>query len=171
MSTRRIALAAAVASLALPTAAQADDESLFEAYDSSQPGALQTANEHYAAHARRWHKSGGAHKWTKALIADDQKMNAALADIAADVRAENASTSDGSRAKGFALKEIAAYRSANKLEIRGLRQWLGGHRSKAKATLNKAAGIMKNKTYPYGRKAKAAFKAAGYSSKNGAVSE
>jgi hypothetical protein len=166
-----ILLFAMGALLLLPAYAAADDAGLFAAYDGQQKGALAKAGRSYAHHARRWKTTGGARKWSKAVIRDDRHINAALDDIATAVRAQQPSSANGKRAKSFALKEMSAWKRANRKEMHGLRLWLHGHRHRARAAFKRAGRMMFRKTYPYGKRAVKAFAAAGFKSKNGAVSE
>src|SRR3954454_5422412 len=145
--------------LLVPAHATADDAGLFAAYDGQQKGALDTAVRSYAHHARRWNRTGGARRGSKALIRDDRHINSALDDTAAAVRALQPSSANGKRAKSFALKEMAAWIRANRKEMHGLRLWLRGRRHRARAVFRGAGRMMARKTYPYGKRAVKAFAA------------
>jgi hypothetical protein len=165
--TRRLLLPLPVVLLALsaPSVAQADDGSLFRAYDANQSGALATSLRHYEAHAKRLDRTGDR-RWARALIKDDRDMDRALADIGSDLRREPPSSDNGRIAKRFALKEIAAWQAANHLEMRALR---ARSIKRSRRLAHRGSLIMIHKTKPYGTRAVKAFRAAGFHSANGSL--
>ena len=175
--TRRAApagLVVAALALLVPAApAVADDASLFAAYDSKQPRALDKVVRSYVRHVRRFDRSHNRHRrrrWARATIRDDRRMNRVLTGIRRGIAGEEASSEGGKRAKSFALKEIDAWRRANRLEVRSLRAWIHGRRHRSRRLLLRASRIMRRQTYPYGNKAVDAFLSAGFASENGALS-
>jgi hypothetical protein len=98
-------------------------------------------------------------------------MNVVLGHIATDVAAQEPSSEDGTTARTAAIAEVSAWQKANEREIHGLHVWIAGHRKRARGIFNRAGKVMKTETYPAGRRAVAAFKAAGFTSKRGALSK
>lgn len=151
--------------------ALADDASLFAAYDGRQAGELKDAGRVYVHWAHRWNRSHGSRTSSRHLIAADRGIDAVLARIAADIRAQQPSSANGAKAKRYALAEIAGWQRANGYEVRGLRSWLAHHPKKSDAWFRRGDRTWKRDTAPNGRRAVRAFAAAGLSSPNRALSQ
>jgi hypothetical protein len=159
-----ILLAALGALLALPGVAAADDAGLFAAYTGKQKSQVDPVARQYAKDARRWNRSGHTRRWSRAVIRDDRRMNRALSHVSAAVSAEQPSSANGTKAKANALKEFAAWRKANRIEMHGLRALIAGHAARARRLLGRAGRLQVDQTFVYERRAKRAFRAAGFKS-------
>lgn len=165
------ALVALFALGAVVPTAQADDASLFSAYDARQGTNLKAAGEQYLKWSRRWYRANGTVRAGRGVIRANRAINGALSLIGSEIRAQEPSTENGKAAKRYALAEIKYWRAANIGESRGVRAWIGYHNKRSNRLLRRSARVMKNRVFPNGRRAVKAFKAAGFSSPNRALSQ
>jgi hypothetical protein len=63
----------------------------------------------------------------RAVIRADEHINAVLSVVEGELVAQAASTSNGSRARRQALREVRGWKRANRLEIRAIRHVIAGH--------------------------------------------
>src|SRR3954468_979194 len=150
--------------------ALADDASLFAAYDGRQ-GELKDAGQVYVHWTRRWNRSHGSRSSGRHLIRADRAIDAVLARIATDMKAQEPSSANGEKAKRYALAEIAGWLRADGYEIRGIRSWLAHHPAKSDAWFRRGNRTWKRHVVPNGRRAVRAFAAAGLQSPNRALSQ
>ena len=168
---RRPAIAALVAAAALgaPAVAQADDAALFGAYTGHEQQ-LQDTQDRYLLWYKRWTKGDHSRRVGRGLINSDRRMDATLEVIADDVRDQQPSSESGLEAKYYALREIEAWHTANRYEVHGIRLFLAGERKRSHLWLHRSSRTMNRKTYPYGHRVVEAFRSAGFTAPNGALS-
>jgi hypothetical protein len=148
--------------------ALADDAAIFNAYTAQQPRMDALSNKQ-----RRAYDDAGdnpSNRNGRRIIRLDQRMNAVLGRISDAVSAEPSSSDDGARAQQLAVGEAGAWIRANRVEIKSIRATIAGEYAKGRRLIDKAIRIMKKQTFPAGRKAVRAFKAAGLTSPEGALS-
>src|SRR4051794_15065866 len=169
--TLALAAAACMAGFAAP-AAQADDASLFSAYDGAQGAKSELARvgKAYTHWVRRWNRYG-TRRAAHGIIRADQRLNAVLGRLAADLRAEQPSSANGIKARRNALVEIAAWQTSNRYEIRQVRSYVAERPKRARLWLRRAGREGKRAGLPAGRRAVRAFAAAGFRSPNRALSQ
>lgn len=170
---RQLILALAAAALTTGFAAadaQADDASLFSIYDSGQMGELKSAGKVYLHWVRRYNRYG-TRRAGRGIIHADGRMNAALGRIAADLRGQDPSSANGTKAKRYALTEIAGWQRANRYEVRQVRSYLAGHEKRARLWLRRGNREWNRVARPAGRRAVRAFAAAGFHSPNRALTQ
>ncbi len=160
---------ATTAAGALAPAAQADDAGVFAAYNARQANELDPAAVAYARAAKRSRRSGTDRAY-RSVIRADRAMNAVLARIGREVKAQRASSETGGGARRAALAEVRAWLKANRLEIRALRAVIAGRRTEGERLVARADRTMRRQTYPSGRRAVRRFKAVGLSSPVAALS-
>lgn len=169
MRTRLTIALVAAAALAAPAVAQADDAALFGAYTGHEEQ-LQDTQDRYTLWYERWTKGNHTRRVGRGLINSDKRMDATLDVIAEDVRAQQPSSESGLEAKDYALREIEAWHTANRYEVHGIRLFLSGQRKRSHLWLHRSSRTMNRKTYPYGHRVVEAFRAAGFTTPNGALS-
>lgn len=163
-----LAVAIVVCGFGAPVA-NADDGSVFAAYDARQGTDLKGAADAYVRAGRRSRRTGKDAD-LRAVIRTDRRLNAVLSLIGGEIAAQTASTEAGAEARRLALREVRAWRRANTIEMRALRAAINGHFGRARRLIRRADRTMLN-CFRLGRRAVARFSAAGLSSPNGAVSD
>jgi Ni/Co efflux regulator RcnB len=158
--------AVAVGLIAAP-AAQADDASLFSAYNARQ-GEVKSASDVYVRALKRNHKHPN-NKTLRAIIRADQGINAVLTAIKGDLAAQAASSASGRKARACAFREVRWWRRANDIEIRGVKQLIHQRRSAANSSFDRADHTVR-RAYKQGRLAVRHFKAVGLTSPQGPIS-
>jgi hypothetical protein len=158
---RRLAVLTTItAALALPATAAADDNSLYAAFHG-RDAAIQQAGAQYKKAARR----SARHKLrsraaNRAVIAADVAINQTLEALGPEVAAQQPSSDAGAKAKSCALKDLLAWDTANKWEIRGLRAANKRHWGRAARFLRRATRAIRRQDR-YGVCQRKQFAAAG----------
>jgi len=164
----RTALVALLALLALAPAARADDAGVFDAYVAGQPP-VDKAGTAYRNAFRRYRRSESARD-LRAIIRADRRLNRALAKIVPAVRGEEASSRAGERARNAALTEMRVWIAANRLQIGSLRAALAGRTGRSDRLFRRASRTFEG-VIPAGKRAVRGYKAAGFTSPEGPVSD
>lgn len=145
----------------------ADDASVVAAYDARQTTDLPAAGQAYLKARRRFDRVLTI-KSARRVIRTDQALNTVLSRIAGEVAAQAASSARGDEGRRLALREIRAWKAANRLEIRALRLWIRGHRARGNRLIDRA-----NRTFRHGetlgRRAVRAFTDTGHRPPHGSV--
>src|SRR4051794_4164757 len=152
--------AIAVGLLAAP-AAQADDASLFSAYNARQNDA-NAASDAYVRALKRNHRHPN-NKTLRGIIRADRGINAVLTAIKSDLAAQDASSRQGRKARACAFREVRWWRRANDIEIHGIHLLIHNHRAAATGAFRRADHTVR-RAYRQGRLAVRHFKAAGLTS-------
>jgi Ni/Co efflux regulator RcnB len=159
--------AVAVGLLAAP-AAQADDASLFSAYNARQ-GEVKAASDVYVRALKRNHKHPN-NKTLRGIIRADHGINTVLTTIKVELAAQQASSTQGRKARASAFREVRWWRRANNIEIHGIRLLMHNHDAAATHAFNRATHTVR-RAYRQGRLAVRHFKAAGLTSPLGPISK
>jgi hypothetical protein len=157
--------AVAVGLLAAP-AAQADDASLFSAYNARQPQ-VDAAADAYSRAVKRSNRHPSA-KRMRAVIATDRGINAVLAAIKGDLAGQQASSAHGRKARAFAFREVRWWRRANNFEIHAIKLFIRGRNAAGNHLIDRANHTM-IRAGRQGRRAVRQFKAVGLKSPLGAI--
>ena len=163
VTTGAVMLAFAV----LVPVAGASDASLLEAYRSHRKE-LRTAGEHYFKAVERLEKNGASDKEFRALIRADYEINSVLRKIAKAMRAEQASSDHGRRAKRNGLEAILRWRKANRFEITAARVRIHNREERARYWIRRAIRQFR-RGMKAEKRARAAFRDAGLKPGQGIV--
>jgi hypothetical protein len=118
--------------LVAPAPAAADDQAIWDTWNTSHAKAFNKAFNRYARASRRMTRNKFRSKrLIRRTIRTIKPVVRILGAVAEDVAAVRASSDDGRAAKGFIAKSLAAWRKALRLNIQALRQVLRGHRKRA----------------------------------------
>jgi hypothetical protein len=158
--------AVAVGLVAAP-AAQADDASLFSAYNARQNEA-DAASLAYVRALKRNHKHPN-NKTLRAIIRADRGINTVLTVIKGELADQQASTKQGRKARACAFREVRWWRRANNIEIHGIRLLIKNRRAAADRAFDRATHTVR-RAYRQGRLAVRHFKAVGLKSPLGPIS-
>jgi hypothetical protein len=130
MGVRRLALMVVLAAFGValvPSAATADDASVWTAFNSHEAEFDQAgANYRRAVRAARRAGRDVTESHLRAIIDADRQINAVLATITNEVKAQPPSTPAGERAKRFALRGLILFQRANDLEIASYEHLIAG---------------------------------------------
>jgi hypothetical protein len=153
--------AAAAALLLLPTPASADDAGVLSAYNGRQPE-LQQGIDAYVSASRAARRAGRrvTDDQLRAIISGDQQINAVLVQLAGDVKAQQASSATGRKARTYALREIVLWRRANELEIAGLEYEIARRPRQAEAAYTRGLRTYR-RSQRYGRLTQRTFRKIG----------
>src|ERR1044072_7563049 len=110
--------AVAVGLIAAP-AAQADDASLFSAYNARQ-GEVDAASKRYVRALERNQKHPN-NKTLRAIIRANHGINRVLSTIKSELAAQQASSAQGGKARVYAFREVRWWRRANNIENHGIK--------------------------------------------------
>jgi hypothetical protein len=174
MTRHRTAFLAATTAAALLTAAPpalADDASLFNAYVARQASEIDPAADAYSRAVRRTHRAKTVRAWVRAMravIHADRRINAVLTVVEGELTAQAASTANGSRARRQALREVRAWRRANRYEIKAVKHAIAGRPARYRSWNRRANRVMV-RCGRYARRAVKRFRMAGYTSPEGAI--
>src|SRR4051812_6882108 len=139
-------------------------------WEGTEAGELTSVGKVYLRWVRRFNRYG-TRRSARGVIHGNQGLNAVLGRIGADLRAGEPSSANGTKARRYALAEIAGWQTTNRYEIRAMRSWLAGHRARMRVWLRRSDRTWKRTTLPAGRRAVRAFAAAGFHSRNRALSQ
>jgi Ni/Co efflux regulator RcnB len=174
MNRHRSIFLAATTAAALLTAAPpafADDASLFNAYVARQASEVDPASDAYSRAVRKVRRAKTARAYVRrlrAVIRADRHINAVLSVVEGELMAQTASTANGSRARRQGLREVRAWRRANRYEIRAIKGIINGRRAQYRRWIRRGNRTIL-KSYRYGRRAVRRFRAAGLTSPERAI--
>jgi hypothetical protein len=159
-------LTAVAVGLLAASAAQADDASLFSAYNARQPQVDAAADAYSRAVKRNHHHPSVKH--FRAIIATDRDINAVLGAIKSDLAAQQASSTHGRKARACAFREVRWWRRANNQEIHAIKLIIKRRYAAGNDAIDRANRTMV-RAGRQGRKAVRQFKAVGLKSPLGAI--
>jgi hypothetical protein len=174
MTRHRTAFLAATTAAVLATAAPpalADDATLFNAYVARQASEIDPASDAYARAVKKVRRAKTARAYVRrlrAVIRADRHINAVLAVVEGELTAQTASTDNGSRARRQGLREVRAWKRANRYEIRGIKGLINGKPAQFRRWNRRGLRTVR-KAYRYGRHAVSRFRAAGLTSPERAI--
>ena len=142
MKIHRVAFLVALLALGatlLPASAVADDASLFASYNShAEEGQQASAQYRRAVRRAKKSKNGATDAQLQAIIDADRKVNGVAAAVTSEVKGQQPSSTDGTKAKKYAVRGLLLFQKANNLEIASYEQLLAGKERASTATFRKS---------------------------------
>jgi len=118
--------------LVAPAPAAADDQAIWDTWNTSHAKQFTKAFNRYSRASRRMTRNRfRSRRLIRRTIRTIGPVVRILGEVAEDVAAVRASSENGRDAKGFIRRSLAAWRKALRLNIQALRQVLRGRRKRA----------------------------------------